>query len=112
MWFLRILSRYFRIRNWNFPTVPQNFPSLGKKCEILEVSCSGKVIFIHGKANKTMWFLRILSRYFRIRHWNFPTVPQNFPSLGKKVYNLAKLEDPQRFYFFTKKLIPFRILSC
>ena len=31
-------------------------------CKILEVSGFVKVIFIHGKVNKTMWFLRISIR--------------------------------------------------
>ena len=92
------------ILSQNFPYTPQFSPSLGKKCEILEVSGSVKVIFIHGKVNKRMWFLRISSLYVRIRHWNFSTVPQNSPRLGEKVYILEKPEVSRRFYFCTGKL--------
>ena len=45
-----------------FPLTPQFSPSLGKICEILEVSGSVKVIFIQGNVNKAMWILRISGR--------------------------------------------------
>ena len=57
-----------------------------------------KVVWTLHVTRLPLW---ILNRWIRIRS-------QNSLSLGEKVYNLAKW----RFYFCTKKLISFRILSC
>ena len=80
---------------------------------------------LHRPLKKVVWTLHvtmiplwILSRWIRIRSRNsllnpqFSTVSQNSTNLGEKVYNLAKLEVSRRYYFFTKNLISFRILSC
>ena len=61
-----------------------------------------KVIFIHGKVKKN-----VLSTYFESISLNptlnFSTVPQNFPRLGGKVYNLATTE---RYQLFRAKINP------
>ena len=108
---LWILSRWIRTRSQSFPWTPQFSPSLGEMREILEISVSVKAILIYAILNKTIMFSRISSRLVRISLYNFSRVPQNSTNLGENVLSRAKLAISGRFYFCTRKLIYFRILS-
>ena len=68
-----------------FPLDPQFSPSLGEMREILEISVSVRAILIYAISNKMIMFLGISSRLVRISLQNYPRVPQNSTSPGKKV---------------------------